>query len=448
MRKAIWSIIMISLCIHALTLVAGNTVFAGWKGVHYPLHACAEFGGSIISILVALMLVSLERRNEGTSFNIPIASALVAMGVFDGLHAAVHAGKVFVWLHSVATLSGGMLFCLIYLPKRALARRTHRWVWAVAAFSLGFGLLSMAYPSLIPRMTNDSGFTLTAKSMNLCGGFLFLISGIGLVRTYFRDQSFDDLLFCLHCMLFGAASIMFEQSTLWDLPWWGWHVLRLMAYTVALWFVVLTLIRSTQIQRVSRALSDSEQRLRAVLGTVVDGIVTISEEGTIELFNASAEKILGHRAEDVIGKNVNILMAPSFASEHDEYLRKYLETGEKHIIGTRHELQAMRSDGVTVPIELGVSEVKLAKGRVFTGVIRDISEQVAMYSELQDRAKELESVNSDLEQFNQLAISREERIIELKQRLNVMLEAAGQPREYQGDYNNIESQFKQGSVGG
>ncbi len=447
-RKAIWAIIAVSLAVHILALVAGNTVFAGWKGVHYPLHACAEFGGSVISILVAMMLVSLERRNEGTSFNIPIACALVAMGILDGLHAAVHAGKIFVWLHSAATLFGGLLFCLVCLPKKRLAKLNTRWIWGVTLFSLGFGLLSIANPSAIPKMTMDGGFTTAAKSMNIFGGLFFLVAGVTLVRVYFRDRFVDDLMFSLHCILFGAASIMFEQSTLWDLPWWGWHVLRLMAYAVAFWFVVLTVMRSAQIQRVSRALSDSEQRLEAVLGTVVDGIVTISEEGTIELFNSAAEKILGYRAEDVIGKNVNILMEGSHATQHDEYLRRYLKTGEKHIIGARRELHARRSDGATIPIELGVSEVELAEGRVFTGVIRDISERVAMYAELQNRALELESANSDLERFNQLALSREERIIELKLRLNEMLENTNRPPEFQGNYDDVETQFKQGSVGG
>ncbi|MCJ8271591.1 MAG: sensor domain-containing diguanylate cyclase, partial [Psychrosphaera sp.] len=74
--------------------------------------------------------------------------------------------------------------------------------------------------------------------LNVVGGILLFISAVKLIWSYQRYKNIDDLLFCLHCSLFGAAAIMFQQSSLWDTSWWGWHILRLLAYAIALWFVI------------------------------------------------------------------------------------------------------------------------------------------------------------------------------------------------------------------
>ncbi len=89
-----------------------------------------------------------------------------------------------------------------------------------------------------------------AITLNLGGGVLLLLASVKLIQTYFRSHSTDDLLFCANCLLFGTAAIMFEQSHLWDLTWWGGHFLLLVAYSIALWFVVLT-IRREQAHRIS-----------------------------------------------------------------------------------------------------------------------------------------------------------------------------------------------------
>lgn len=106
-RTAMWTIIAVSLTVHVLALVLGHTIFSGWRWSHLPMHAAAEMAGSVIALMVAYFLVSLERRGEGGSHNGIIAAALVGMGVLDGLHALVQAGETFVWLHSTATLAGG-----------------------------------------------------------------------------------------------------------------------------------------------------------------------------------------------------------------------------------------------------------------------------------------------------------------------------------------------------
>jgi two-component system CheB/CheR fusion protein len=123
------------------------------------------------------------------------------------------------------------------------------------------------------------------------------------------------------------------------------------------------------------ALHDSEERLRAILQTAVEGIITIDEMGIIESMNPAAEKTFGWKAAEVIGKNVSVLMPTPYRQEHDGYLHNYRATGHARIIGIGREVVGRRKDGSVFPMDLAVSEVGLAGRRLFTGFVRDISER-------------------------------------------------------------------------
>jgi len=138
----------------------------------------------------------------------------------------------------------------------------------------------------------------------------------------------------------------------------------------------------TQRQRAASALRDSAERLRAILETAVEGIITIDEHGIIESFNPAAERIFGYRAKEVIGKNVSVLMPSPHREQHDNYLGNYLHTGHAKIIGIGREIVARRKNGTVFPMDLSVSEVRLADRRLFTGFIRDITERKRLEKEI------------------------------------------------------------------
>ena len=129
-------------------------------------------------------------------------------------------------------------------------------------------------------------------------------------------------------------------------------------------------------------LRDSAARLRAILETAVEGIITIDERGIIESFNLAAERIFGYKAREVIGKNVSVLMPSPHREQHDTYLGNYLRTGHAKIIGIGREVAGRRKNGVAFPIDLSVSEVRLADRRLFTGFIRDITERKRLEKEI------------------------------------------------------------------
>lgn len=146
--------------------------------------------------------------------------------------------------------------------------------------------------------------------------------------------------------------------------------------------VARTLSGALERARTARALRESEARARAIVETTVDAVISIDERGRIEGFNPAAERIFGYAADEVLGRNVNVLMPEPYHTEHDGYMQAYHETGRRRIIGIGREVTGRRKDGSTFPMDLAVSEVKLEGRTVFTGLIRDISERRQLEQEV------------------------------------------------------------------
>ena len=144
-----------------------------------------------------------------------------------------------------------------------------------------------------------------------------------------------------------------------------------------------------ELERTRERLDDREARLNAILDTAVDGIITIDDRGIIESVNPATERIFGFAAEELVGRNVRVLMPPPFHDEHDGYLARYLDTGEARIIGIGREVEAQRKDGSRFPVELAVSEINIAGRRLFTGVLRDISDRRMAEEDARKRREEL-----------------------------------------------------------
>jgi two-component system sensor kinase FixL len=131
----------------------------------------------------------------------------------------------------------------------------------------------------------------------------------------------------------------------------------------------------TERKRAEAELREREARLSTILDTAVDAIIVIDEAGKIESFSASAARLFGYELGEVRGENVKMLMPTPYREEHDSYIGRYLETGERRIIGIGRIVVGLRKDGTTFPMELSVGEVRFADRRMFTGFIRDVSER-------------------------------------------------------------------------
>ncbi len=149
---------------------------------------------------------------------------------------------------------------------------------------------------------------------------------------------------------------------------------------------------------VDPALADSLERLRSVVDTAVDGIITIDERGVIDSVNPAAARMFGYAPDELLGRNVSMLMPSPHAEAHDGYLEHYLNTGQARIIGIGRELHARRRDGSAFPMRLAVSEMRFSDGRrAFTGIVTDLTDRRRLERQvLESAASEQRRIGQDL----------------------------------------------------
>jgi PAS domain S-box-containing protein len=137
-----------------------------------------------------------------------------------------------------------------------------------------------------------------------------------------------------------------------------------------------------RLRRAEEAQRTSAARWRAIVDSAVDGIIAIDAHGRIEAFNPAAERLFGYAADEVRGRNVDMLMPSPYREEHDTYLSRYLATGRAKIIGSGREVQGRRKDGSTFPLHLSVGEMTIDGERKFTGILHDLTDRVQMEGRL------------------------------------------------------------------
>lgn len=132
----------------------------------------------------------------------------------------------------------------------------------------------------------------------------------------------------------------------------------------------------TNLKRIKGELENSQNQLNAIIHHAMDGIITITESGEIQGFNPAAEEVFGYKQQEVLGKNVRMLMPEITQREYDTYINRYLYSGEGEILGVRgREVVAVRKNGKQFPMELSASEMMLKGQRYFVGIVRDVTER-------------------------------------------------------------------------
>lgn len=139
-----------------------------------------------------------------------------------------------------------------------------------------------------------------------------------------------------------------------------------------------------------RTVTYSAERLNAIIRSAVDGVITIDERGIIQSMNPAALVLFQYDDGEVIGRNVSLLMPEPHRSGHDTYLANYHRTGEKKIIGTGRQVSGRRKDGSEFPLRLSISEVHTEDGRIYTGFVHDLTDQVRTEQQLLDLNRSLE----------------------------------------------------------
>lgn len=154
---------------------------------------------------------------------------------------------------------------------------------------------------------------------------------------------------------------------------------------------IVCIIETSSKRLMEEAFRKNEVRNQTLLNSAIDAMVIINTQGTIKAFNSAAERLFGYSSDEVLDVNVKVLMPSPYQQEHDQYLKRYLETNEARVIGIGREVVGLRKDGTVFPMELAISEISDGKERQFVGTVRDLTasrraEQALKDSEARARA--------------------------------------------------------------
>jgi len=152
-------------------------------------------------------------------------------------------------------------------------------------------------------------------------------------------------------------------------------------------------------QALEQQAESGRARLQAIFDAFADGIVTIDVQGRVQQWSAGAQRIFGYAPEEILGRDLTLLMPEPHRSQHSDYVASFLRTRTAKVIGIGRELTAVRKDGTEFPIELAVSEVRDGTEVFFTGILRDITERERAKAELVRAREEAEAANVAKSQF-------------------------------------------------
>jgi two-component system sensor kinase FixL len=136
-----------------------------------------------------------------------------------------------------------------------------------------------------------------------------------------------------------------------------------------------------------------QAHVQSILDSIPDAMIVIDERGIVRSFSAAASRLFGYAPGEILRENVKILMPSPYRGDHDSYLQRYKNTGERRIIGIGRVVVGERKDGSTFPLELNVGEMKTGQQRFFTGFIRDLTERQVTEARLQELQSELVHVS-------------------------------------------------------
>lgn len=373
----------------ALIAAGGDLSATGPGGP--AIHTLLEWSGCSVALFTAVLGAIVYKLRQDATMAVIVAALACACAVdaahillADGLiavDASTRAAQVLTWTASrtlcAAILLGGSAISLSGRVQQAVARVGAARVMATTIVALAGVTTTMIVASAsravtLQAITRNGFITRPYDAVPLV---MFAVAGLVVFPAALRrNHSFFSTMLIVSAiphvatqlhMMFGSVAPLDSHAV-------AAHALKVVAYATPLAGLLLDYVHAYDREATARA------RSQTFMATSVDGIITIDEHGIIESFNHAAEEIFQYPAAYAIGRNVSILAPPPDRERHDGYLARYLRTGQRRKIGTVSEVEAMRFDGTRFPLELAVSETRVAGRTSFTAMVRDVTERHAM----------------------------------------------------------------------
>ena len=367
----------------------------------------SAFSAAIFTVLLAFIYYSIKK-----DVTTPILGvALFCSGCMDAFHTLAADRLIeavadnrnlipFTWAICRVFNSLIMIVGVTFLMSNKTLKKEAglRFVLGVSAL---FGIIAYsiiqycATSAVLPQtMFPDS---LITRPWDVIPLVLYLFAGLYLYPRFYKQNPgifSHAMLVSIIPQVATEAHMAFGSMALFDNHFNVAHFLKIIAYLTPLVGLCYAYLRAfmeeeqaiVNLKQAQVSILKSEKKVRRILETAIDPIISIDEKGIILLCNPAAENEFGYSTVEMMGKNIKMLMPSPYKEEHDTYLSNYMKTGIAQIIGMIRELQGERKDGSVFPMELSVSEVLDDEQRSFTGVVRNITEHKEMIDELQQFA--------------------------------------------------------------
>ena len=347
---------------------------ATWQAL--PLHIILESLGLFAGIALAIFILSIFRTQKNDSYLIWVASAFIAMGILDGFHSALGSGNTAGWLHSLAMLTGGFLFSMVWLGDREILVKNPFLIPAVTTGAVTvLGIVTFIFPQWLPPMVipNTTTFTTAGTAVNILAGLLFFFGAAALFRRdRQRKEDKKEIFLAGFCLLNGLAALLSTISVGWSASFWFWHLLRVSAYLLL--FVLIYEIYQQQRIEAEREVQESRERYRTLVETVKDWIWEVDAEGRYIYASPKIRDILGYEPEEILGKTPFDLMPPDEA-QRAAGLFNTLVLERKPIVSL--ENVNIHKDGRLLTLETSGLPFFTETGELagYRGIDRDITER-------------------------------------------------------------------------
>lgn len=399
-----------------------------WQGTK-QIHTIMELTSTLLAVFagIAALIRYYSRKNNTFLF---IGTGFLGTGFLDGYHTVVTSTFFdsyfpspppslipWSWIASRLFLSL-MMFLSWWAWNRedklgADARIKDGKVYLIAIISTLTSFLFFAFVPL-PRAYYPELFF--HRPEEFIPALFFIAALIGYIKKgYWKTNQFEHwVIISLIIGSFSQVVYMSLSGVIFDTMFDAAHMLKIASYIcleIGLLINTFFLFRKAETSALDlkmvneelhneildrklaeKALLESKEQINSVMDNIVDGIITIDGDGILETFNPAAEKIFGYNSEEIIGKNVNILMPKPYHSEHDSYLHNFHTTREKKIIGIGRIVKGKKKDGTIFPMDLAVSEIISNDKTIFTGIVRDITERVEAEIQLANSEKRYRSI--------------------------------------------------------
>lgn len=400
-QHSLWRLSLLSIGMFLLCLVgvwlANQSIFF----TDFALHATLETTGSVLMLLLALFIFKFDNNQYSLTRFHGVALALIGMGILNLFHAASSSESYFIWPHAISTLVGSVLLLAVFLPERQVSARFYFWLPFAVALLVTMIALLIDDRFLPVALVIGNHFSDIVLSLYGLSTLLYLISASYFIARFWQQQQCQDFYLATVILLLATAAFLFHLTQLWDISWWYWHGIKLLAFfVVVLYFIGFITIKNQQF--ISREVESN------IIKYSVDAIITKSLDNRVLTWNASAERLFGYTDDEAIGQLITMLYQPNWEQQETEITQRIMQ-GQAF---SQFETAFLDKQQQLIDVAITLSPIKNSQGQIIgiSKIVRDIREKklaeekirninIELERKVNERTAQLQNAYDEMEAF-------------------------------------------------